>query len=168
MGEVQASFLRRSGMKTISLETDEKRDTYVCFLFDRFYSGEINVVLLNDARIQRVEIHDENELVPETSVRLEHKTAFIFVSFAFLLAASTDTMLVLFRFFFHGRPFPVCFVWTDIFESVEFVKQDIFVAFSTTPIQCLVPGSKKLSLEHFWLVMCHRTMNCQQGWSIAL
>lgn len=33
-------------------------------VFDFFNSGEIDVVLLNDTGVQRVEIHDEDDFIP--------------------------------------------------------------------------------------------------------
>ena len=55
--------------------------TYL-ILFDRFDGGEVDVKLLDDTRVQRVEVHDEDELVPQATFGLKHKTTFVLVLLA--------------------------------------------------------------------------------------
>lgn len=57
---------------------------YLVNSIDSLYGREINVVLLDNARIQRVEIHDQDILVPKATLWLKHQTTFVLVLFAFL------------------------------------------------------------------------------------
>ena len=52
-------------------------------IFDFSYSREIDIVLLDDARVQTIEVHDEDVFVPESTFGLKHKTAFVLILLAF-------------------------------------------------------------------------------------
>ena len=43
--------------------------------------GEIDVVLLNDTRIQRIEIHDQDILIPQPTFGLKDQTTLVLVPF---------------------------------------------------------------------------------------
>ena len=46
-------------------------------------SGEVDVILLDNTRVKRIEIHNKDVFVPKTSPGFEHKTTFVLVFFAF-------------------------------------------------------------------------------------
>ncbi len=109
------------------------------------YRGEVNIVLLDDTRIERVEVHDKNDFVPESTFWFEDETSFIFI-FS-ILRSHHSGIVTLFRVYFDcsGSLFPPQFVGTDIFERMELVKKNVFVSFSATSIQRLVPSGTYVS-----------------------
>ena len=106
---------------------------------------EAKVILLDDRRIKRVEIKQENNAIVEASLRLEHKTSTILGLLAFRLArfvlsASLFRFLVLAE---HGRTcllsVQLLFVRAEEFTATEFVEQKHFVTLSTGVLQRSVP-----------------------------
>jgi hypothetical protein len=91
-----------------------------CLIFYRLNSRKINIILLDDARIQRVEVHDKDELVPKATLRLEHQTTLIFVSLALRLLPRIHIVVVLRLDRGLGFLTPLL-VRTDILQSVELV-----------------------------------------------
>jgi hypothetical protein len=103
-------------------------------LFIHIHCREVNVVLLDDAGVEGIEIHDQDVFVPQPSLGLEHKTTLILV--ALLLGLSS---LLVLDFRFRLRLFPPCLVRANVLEPVEFVEKNIFVPLCTTTVQGLVP-----------------------------
>ena len=92
-------------------------------------SRKVNVVFLNDAGVQRVEVHHQDVLVPESPLRLKDKTAFEL----FLLSAP----------FFLLRCLLVphrLLVGAYVLFLVELMQQNVLVALCTAAVQCAGPG----------------------------
>lgn len=105
-----------------------------------FNGRKVNVVLLNNARVQRIKVHDEDKLVPKTPLGIKNQASFVFVPLAFGLLASL-TFLLVFDFGKGCSFFAPLFVGRDVLETVELMKQDVFVTFRTTTVECLIPRS---------------------------
>jgi len=127
---VRAGFALLRPVKAISVDSGFQKNSINANLvwWDRLNSCEVNIVFLDNAGIQRVEVHDKDNLVIKLSLRIEHKATFIFVLLVLVLGALSGAILRRdFRFirFFRvllGRNsslFPPRLVRDDIFEPVE-------------------------------------------------
>lgn len=139
MQEVLGFSPLHSKSKMIPLYNRRKDEAYLVFILDRLDGSEIDVKLLNDTWIQRIEVHHEDMSIPKTSLGLKDKTTFILVAFSFLLAARVTYCIFVWFLFHGGGLFAIGFVRTDVFKSVEFMEQDVFIAFGTTSIKGLIP-----------------------------
>lgn len=98
----------------------KRREVYL--VLDGLDRREIDVVFLNDTRVQRVKVHDKDVLVPQTTLWVEHETALVLVPLAFGgLDALPTFMLFLLRLDCRCRLLTVQFVRTDVLEAVELV-----------------------------------------------
>ena len=115
---------------------------YIYLTDDLFNSCEVNIVLLNDRGVQRIEVHDQNVFVPQTTFRFENQTTFVLVFLVF--AGDCNGSIPLFHLSLHygGGLLPKGLVRRNILQSVEFVQQNIFVSLSTTSIQSFIPEGK--------------------------
>lgn len=99
---------------------------------DRLHSCEVNIVFLDNAGIQRVEVHDKDNLVVKLTLRVEHKATFVLVPLVLALVLILDALsgaifgrdirFVSFFSVLFGRNsslFAPCLVRDDIFEPVE-------------------------------------------------
>ena len=129
---VQAGFALLRPVKAISVEPWFLKNSINANLVwrDRLNSCEVNIVFLDNAGIQRVEVHDKDNLVVKLSLRVEYKATFVLVLLlvVLVLAALSDAIfgrnIRIFRIFriLLGRNsslFPPCLVWDNIFEFVE-------------------------------------------------
>jgi len=106
-------------------------------VFHWFDSSEINVVLLDDAGIQRVEVHNKDEFVPEPPLGHKNETSFIFIAFAF--RGFLASLFIVFLRFGLTCLFSVGLVGAEILQTMEFVKENVLVPLGTSTIQRLVP-----------------------------
>jgi hypothetical protein len=90
-----------------------------------------NVVLLNDAWIQAVEVHDQYEFVVQALFWLKDQASFIFVLFLHVAGVLSIGMF-LFDFDF---VFAEDLVWANVFIPVKFMEQNVFVSFGTRPAE---------------------------------
>jgi hypothetical protein len=99
---------------------------------DGLNSCEVNIVLLDNAGVQRVEVHNKDNLVVKLSLRFEHKATFVLVLLVPILALRAlpcaifghDIRLVPFFCVLLDRSrslFSPGLVRDDIFEPVELV-----------------------------------------------
>lgn len=104
------------------------------------HGRKVNIVLLNDTGIERVEIHNQNELVPQATLGFKHQSALVFVSFTFagFRPAALTVGVIGFGLNFWDF-FPKGLVGADVLEFVELMEQNVFVTFRTSTIQGLVP-----------------------------
>jgi hypothetical protein len=51
-------------------------------IVDSINGRKVNIVLLDDTRVKRVEIHDKDKLIPKSPLRLEDKATFVLIPFA--------------------------------------------------------------------------------------
>jgi len=80
--------------------------------------GEIDVIFLDDAGVERIEVHDKNEFVPQSTFRFEDETTLIFI----LLSLCSRRIRVSILLFDYRCCFlAVLLIWDDIFETVKFV-----------------------------------------------
>lgn len=117
------------------------------FVLNLCYGRKVDVVLLDDTGVQTVEVHDENELIPKPSFWFEYETTLVLVfglSSASLFAG-TRILWIEFLCFSLGSgssiPFVPAFVWADVLQFVEFMKQDVLVPFRTTAGQGSSPNT---------------------------
>ena len=113
-------------------------------------SCEVDIVFLDNAGIQRVEVHDKDNLVVKLTLRFEHKTTFVLVLLILILVLGAlsgtvferDIGLISFFRVLPGRDrrfFSPCLVWDDIFEPVELMQKDVLVPFCSTTVEGFVP-----------------------------
>lgn len=100
-------------------------------------SREADVVLLDDTRVQTVEVHDQNETVIETFLRLEDETTLVLV--LLFLVNRLIVVSVVHHLFFGFLQTGGVLVGADVFVAVEFVKQNVLVAFSTSTTESTCP-----------------------------
>ncbi|KAI3483166.1 hypothetical protein L1887_53946 [Cichorium endivia] len=111
--------------------------------------GKVNVELLDDGRIQRVEVHDEDVLVPQPTLGLEHQTALELVLLAagrrscarargaiLGLGLGLELSHLLDLLLLPRRDL----VRADVLLPVEVVQQNVLVALGTAAVERLVPA----------------------------
>ena len=107
---------------------------------NRLDGGEIDVVFLDDTWVQRIEVHDEDEFVPQTPLWIEDETTLVlvFLALGFLSAAATTTTfgfivpIILCSCDF--RALAPLFVGDDVLEPMELVEKNVLVALCTAPV----------------------------------
>jgi hypothetical protein len=118
----------------------------ILFLLPPLNGSKIDIILLNNARIKGVEIHNQHITIPQPSLRIEHQTTFILVPLRlgcfgsrfrdiFLCVRIVFEVLCLRRDLFAVR-----FVGADVFTFVEGVEENVFITLGTTSVQGFVPG----------------------------
>lgn len=117
---------------------------FVLSVWNSLHRRKVDVVLLDDTGIQRVEIHDQDVFVPQASFRLEDQTTLILISLGFggLVALLESVGIIRVGFAFHGILLSVRFVRADVLQSMELVKQNVFVPFSASAVEGLIPAKK--------------------------
>ena len=114
-------------------------ETHILLSRDRD-SRKVDVVLLNDRRVEGVEVHDEDKLVPEAALRLKDEAALELVALAGRRRRGPVAVLGLGledgRLVLAGK-----LVGADVLEPVELVQENILVALSTSAVERPIPGS---------------------------
>jgi hypothetical protein len=110
--------------------------TYRVVIITALDGGKVNIKFLNDTRIKRIEVHDQDELVPEATLGFEHQTTFEFI--AFVLGGRS--FLCSFGFHFGLRLVSPGFIGTHILQTMELVQENVLIALSTTTIERFVPN----------------------------
>jgi hypothetical protein len=88
----------------------------------RYHSGEVDVILLDNARIQRIEVHHEDILVPEPSLRLKDETTLVLVPFTLVDSSAIFTILIWFVLDYGDRLLSELLVGANILETMEFMQ----------------------------------------------
>jgi hypothetical protein len=91
-------------------------------IVDLVYRCEIDVVLLDNARIQGIEVHDQDILIPQAPPRLEHKATFVLIPLAFGGFCAFLVVLVGLSLEDGCRLLAVGFIGTNVLESMKLVK----------------------------------------------
>jgi hypothetical protein len=126
----------------VSTSQQKPRCAITYILRQAFDRSKIDVILLDDTRVQRVEIHDKDVFVEKSALGFKHETTLVFVSLAFTrLTATLAVCVACFRLWF-GRFLPVSLIRTNIFQAMELVQKNVLVPLSTATIQCFVPETK--------------------------
>ena len=115
--------------------TSSKR-TYL--RLNRFDSGKVDIVFLDNTRVQRVEVHDKYVLVPETTLGFEDQTSLVLVPLALVRSRGTVTIFG-FRFHSDSGFLAPSLVWADVLQAMEFVQENVFVTLRATSVQGFVP-----------------------------
>jgi hypothetical protein len=150
--KVQAGSALLPPVRAISVEPwFEKASIRANFVWwDRLDSCKVNIVFLDNAGVQRVEVHNKDNLVVKLSLRFEHKATFVFILLVLVLTLSAfsgaifkrDICLMHFFRVLLGRNsglFPPELVRDDIFELVELMQKDVLVSFCSATVEGFVP-----------------------------
>jgi hypothetical protein len=112
----------------------------IFFLLPPLNGRKIDIILLNNARIKGVEIHNQHITIPQPSLRIEHQTTFILVPFRLGCFGSRFRGIflrvrIIFEILGLGRDlFAVGFVRANVFAFVEGVEENVFVALGATSV----------------------------------
>lgn len=113
------------------------------------YGGEVDVILLDDARIKTVEVHHEDVFVPEAALWFKDKTTFVFIFLPLCGDRYGGAVLGGFSFSLGRRGsdlLPIGLIRRDVLESMELVQQNVLVTFSPSSIESFVPDQRLLTL----------------------
>ena len=102
--------------------TDNSSGSHTHLLDNGLNSRKVNVVLLDDTWIQRVEVHHQNELIPKTTLRLEDETSLVLVLLAFGLFAPFPVFLIQLSLGESLCLLSPLLVWTDVLQAMELVE----------------------------------------------
>ncbi len=119
--------------------------------WDRLDSREVNVVFLDNAGVQRVEVHDKDNLVVKLSLRFEHKATFVLIPVVLVLVLGAFSgavfrrhicLMSFFRVLLGSNSglFPPGLVRDDIFELVELMQKDVLIPFCSPTVEGFVPS----------------------------
>jgi len=138
--------------KAISIEPYSKktsiRTNFVWW--DRLDGCEVNIIFLNNAGVQRVEVHNKDKFVVKLSLRFEHKATFVLIPIVLVLVLGAlsgaifrrNICFMSFRVLL-GRSsglFPPGLVRNDIFELVELMQKDVLVPLCSPTVEGFVPS----------------------------
>ncbi len=112
---VREGSLRQSNEREFEKVVYVLRNPYRSVVVNRFSGCEVDVVLLNDAGVQRVEIHDQDELVPKAALRFEDQATLVLVSFRFCVLVFLLYDVVCIR----SAP---ALIRADVLQTMELVK----------------------------------------------
>jgi hypothetical protein len=125
---------------------------------NRLDGCEVNIVFLNNAGVQRVEVHNKDKFVVQLSLGFEHKATFVLILIIFVLILGALSSAVLrrdicfmsFRVLL-GRNsglFSPSLVRDDIFEFVELMQKDVLVPFCSPTVEGFVPSLRLNNTDH--------------------
>lgn len=109
------------------------------------HGRKVDVVLLDNTRVQRVEVHDHDVRVPESTLGLKDETSLVFE--ALDLRDEGAVVVELLSLWLTGARLAFALVGADVFEAVEFVQQNVLVAFGARTGQRAVPGGTSESAQ---------------------
>ena len=151
--KVQAGFAPLPPVGAISVEPrfgkPSIRTNFVWW--DRLDSREVNIVFLDNAGVQRVEVHNKDNLVVKLSLRFKHKATFELIPVVLVLVlgalyGAVFRRYICFTTFFrvllgsNSGLFSPGFVRDDIFELVELVQKDVLIPFCSSTVEGFVPS----------------------------
>lgn len=110
----------------------EGRPTYLAFNF--VDSGEVDIVLLDDTWVQRVEVHDKDILVPKPSLRLEDQASLVLVPLRFRHDSCGAVLILGFGLHCSGGLLAPCLIRADVLEAMELVQKNVLVSFGSTSV----------------------------------
>lgn len=87
------------------------------------HSRKVDIIFLNNAWVERIEIHDEDKLIPKTTLRLKHKTTLVLVPLAFRgLLRRVRIIVISLQLDGCCCFLAPCLVRADILQAVKFMK----------------------------------------------
>lgn len=113
-------------------------------------SCEVNIVFLDNAGIQRVEVHNKDKFVVKLSLRFEHKATLVLIPVILVLVLGAlsgtvfrlDICLMSFFRVLLGRYsglFSPGLVRDHIFELVKLMEKNVLVPFCSPTVEGFVP-----------------------------
>jgi hypothetical protein len=99
------------------------------------HSCEVDIVLLNDAGIERIEVHYQDIFIPEPAFGFENQSTLILVALAFRRPFHLPRFVFVGSFAFLLPEF----VGTYILEAMKLVEKNEFISFRSTANEGFTP-----------------------------